>query len=159
YVKGNIIEALAAYDKAAAAAKASSKMSQEFELRYKAALIEQQEKHFASASGRFERLATELKSHDNAAGAHLLACWNKAQQARSEPAAGSAYAQLLQEHLARWPDGKTSDQVHLWLGNWQEARREFAKAFDSYAGVTAASPDYTQAVARAADSARQTLST
>jgi tetratricopeptide (TPR) repeat protein len=135
FLKGQIEEALAAYDKAAVAARSGKDRQREFEVRYKAALVEQERSNAASASARFERLAVELKEHSQAAEAHLQAIWNKAQQLRGDEAAAASYVALLGDHLARFPDSPTSDQVRLWLGAWWEARGEWSAAMDAYCEV------------------------
>lgn len=158
YIKRQIDEALAAYDKAAAAANVAGNSSREFELRYKAGLVEQQEKHFAAASVRFERLAIDLKNHPQAAEAHLVACWNKAQQARDDETAATAYIALLNEHLSRWPQSATADQARLWLGQWHQAHEEWAQAYAAYADVSPTAKEFPVAVGAAGKCAHEQLS-
>jgi hypothetical protein len=157
YIKRQLEEALAAYDKAAAAANAAGNAGREFELRYKAGLVEQQEKHFAAATARFERLAIDLKNHPQAAEAHLLACWNKAQQARDDEAAATAYVAFLDEHLSRWPQSTTADQARLWLGQWHQAHAEWAQAYAAYSEVSHVAKEFPAAVAAAGKCAREQL--
>lgn len=157
YVKQQFEAAVAAYDKAATAANSSSNASREFELRYKAALIEQQQKNFAAAAARFERLAIELKNYPQAAEAHLVACWNKAQQARDDETAADAYVKLLDEHLSRWPQAATADQARVWLGQWHEAHERWSEAFEAFAAVSPTAKDFPAALAGAGRSAREHL--
>jgi hypothetical protein len=157
YIKRQIEEALVTYDKAAAVANTAGNASREFELRYKAGLVEQQEKHFAAASARFERLAIDLKNHPQAAEAHLLACWNKAQQARGDEVAATAYVGLLEEHLSRWPQSATAAQARLWLGQWHQAHERWAAAFAAYAEVSPTAKEFPAAVVAAGQCARQQL--
>lgn len=157
YIKRQIAEALAAYDKAATAANAAGNTSREFELRYKAALVEQQEKHFAAASARLERLAIDLKNHPQAPEAHLIACWNKAQQVREDQAAGPAYVALLEEHLSRWPQATTADQARFWLGQWHQAHGEWAPAYAAYSEVSPSAESFATAVDAAAECVRKEL--
>jgi len=157
YVKRQVDEAIAAYDKAAAAAHTAGDAKREFELRYKSGLVEQQRKNFAAASSRFERTAIELKNHPQAAEAHVLACWNKAQQARSDEAAAAPYVQLLEEHVARWPDSPTVDQAWLWLGQWHQAKEQWSEAFAAYSLVSSESKVFPQALSAAAQCARNEL--
>jgi hypothetical protein len=158
YIKRQIEEALATYDKAATEAKTAGNAAREFELRYKAGLVEQQEKRFASAAARFERLAIDLKNHPQAAEAHLVACWNKAQQARGDEAAATAYVALLNEHLSRWPQSATADQARLWLGQWHQAREEWAEAYTAYSEVSHTAKEFPAAVSAAGQCAREQLS-
>jgi hypothetical protein len=158
YIKRQIAEALAAYDKAAAAANAAGNTSREFELRYKAALMEQQEKHFAAASARLERLAIDLKNHPQSPEAHLVACWNKAQHVREDEAAGPAYVALLEEHLSRWPQATTAEQARFWLGQWYQARSEWGPAYAAYSEVSPSAESFAAAVDAAAECARKQLS-
>jgi hypothetical protein len=157
YIKRQIDEALATYDKAAAEANAAGNSSREFELRYKAGLVEQHEKHFAAASARFERLAIDLKNHPQAAEAHLIACWNKAQQAREDEAAATTYISLLREHVSRWPQSATADQARLWLGQWHKAREEWAEAYAAYSEVSHTAKEFPAAVSAAGQCAREQL--
>lgn len=157
YIKRQIDEALAAYDKAAAAANTAGNATREFDLRYKAGLVEQREKHFAAAAARFERLAVELKNHPQAPEAHLVACWNKAQQARDDEVAAEAYIALLREHLSRWPQATTADQARLWLGQWHQSRREWAAAYAAFSEVSPASEQFPTAVDAAALCTREEL--
>jgi hypothetical protein len=154
YVKQQIDEALAAYDKGASAARAAGDADREFKLRYKAALVEQQRSRFATAAGRFERLAIDLKNHPQAAEAHLLACWNKAQQVRTDSTAGAAYANLLDDHLARFPSAATTDQARFWLGRWRQTQRDWPGAWAAYSALSTSAKELSAAIPLAAQCAR-----
>jgi hypothetical protein len=155
YVKRQWDDALTAYDKAAAAAATAGQSNREFELRYKAALVAQEQRAYGTASSRFERLAIEHKQHPQAAEAHLLACWNKAQQVRTSDAEAESYLQLLGDHVARWPNAPSADKAYLWLGSWQQAHARWLAAFEAYAQVRSTSPDSPQAIEAATACARQ----
>jgi hypothetical protein len=157
YLRGKAPEAQALYDQAAHVAQSAKNIEGAFSLRYKAALIAQERKEFAVAATRLERLAIDYKLHPSAPDVHLAACWNQAQQVRTSPNASDAYVALLQEHAERWPASPTADQANCWLGNWRQARGEFALAFDAYALVRREAKVFPEAVAGAIASSEQEL--
>jgi hypothetical protein len=147
YLKGDLDQAIAAYDDAAAQARRKPDSQAAFELAYKAALVEQQRGRHTGAANRLRILAKNMPTHPQAAPAHLLAAWNVAQQAQSDASAASSYEELLKEHLANWPAAESAGQAHLWLGQRCEARADWFEAIDAYTGVSPASPHYAAAIA------------
>jgi len=135
YRKGQADEAILAYEKAAQAAAASGQAEQTFQLRYKAALVDQNRKRYASAAERLRSLARDLQAQPKAAEAHLLAAWNAAQAARQDQAALNTYGEILSEHLTLWTAGKTSDTARLWLGRLRERQHQWAAAAEAYHGI------------------------
>lgn len=135
YRQGQADEAIATYEKAATVAAASGQAGQSFQLRYKAALVDQNRKRYGPASEKLRALGGELRAEPQAAEAHLLAAWNAAQEARQNEAALNAYEAILSEHLAFWPRGKTSDTARMWLGRLWENQGQWSAAAEAYHGI------------------------
>ncbi len=157
YLRGKPDEAQSLYLQAAQAAHRAGQSDREFDLTFKSGLIAQEQKQFAVAAARLERLAKDLPSHPKAPEAHLVACWNKAQQVRGDLELGTAYAAMLEEHLARWAASSTTDQANVWLGNWRQSQGSFSAGFQAYAKVRRDSPAFPAAIQGAATCARQEL--
>jgi hypothetical protein len=149
--------AIAAYDDAAAQARAGGDLQASFELGYKSALVEQNRQAHAEAARRFRALGKGLATHPQAPVAHLAAAWHAAQLAKDSAAAAETYSEILREHLASWPSHASSAQARLWLGRWHESRREWADAAAAYAQVPHASEHFPAAVAGLATASRQQL--
>ena len=135
YRKGQADEAIATYEKAATAAASSGQTGQAFQLRYKAALVDQNRQRYGPASEKLRALAGGLRAESKAAEAHLLAAWNAAQETRQNEAALGVYEEILNEHLAFWPQGKTSDTARLWLGRLRERQHQWSAAAEAYQGI------------------------
>lgn len=135
YRKGQADEAIVAYEKAAATAAAGGEMEQAFQLRYRAALVDQNRQRYQAAAQRLRALARELPAQPQAAEAHLLAAWNTAQIARQDQAELDRYAEILSEHLTLWTASETCDTARLWLGRLRELQRQWAAAADAYHGI------------------------
>jgi hypothetical protein len=157
YLQRKYDEAAQLYEQAAQAAHTAGQADREFDLRYKSALLAQERKQYDIAAARLDRLAIAFKDHAQAAEAHLVACWNKAQQAREQPAVAPSYAAMLEEHVTRWPNAASAAQAQLWLGNWRQSQAEFAPAFTAYAAVPRESPHFLAAITGAANCARGEL--
>jgi len=142
YRKGQIDEALATYEKAAVVAASAGQTGQAFQLRYKAALVQQNRQRYGSASEKLRALTGEMRSQPQAAEAHLLAAWNAAQESRQNAAALRSYEEILTEHLAFWPQDKTAATARLWLGRVRELQQRWAEAAAAYQGI---GPDADQA--------------
>ena len=129
YRGGQIDEALAAYDEAAQQAQSKGQSDQAFDIRYTAAAVENQRKHFQDASHRFAQLASVMPDHPKAAEAHLAAIYNAAEAAQADQQPLDEYRKLLAAHLAGWPQSPTVGLAAMWLGKldehdhlWQAAR-------------------------------------
>lgn len=141
YRKGNLDDAVAAYDKAAAAAP-----DQSFELAYKAALILQQQKRHAEAAKRFQQLALAQQSHPYAANSHLLAIANTRQASAAAGKWLDAYPELLREHLVNWPGGDSASTAAFWLGEFETGSRSWREAIEAYAQVKPNSEHFASSV-------------
>ncbi len=152
YRGGQIDEALAAYDEAAKQAESKGQSDQAFDIRYTAAAIENQRKHFQAAADRFARLALDQPEHAKAAEAHLAAIYNAAEAAQSDKQPLDEYGRLLDEHLAHWPKSPTVGQVALWLGKLREHDQKWQQAATAYRAVPRDQANYAEAVEDAARS-------
>ncbi len=147
YRKGKLDEAVSAYDKAAEAARDGGDRQQAFALGYRAALIQQQRRHYDDAANRFSKLARTYQTNPLSSNAHLTAIVNLAQVAKAEPDRLNDYAALLSEHLLTWSTAETADTARLWLGQLYEARRQWELATENFTAVTTTSEHFPQAVA------------
>jgi len=151
YRSGNLDEALAAYDRAQAAARQQGAADRAFELGYTAAAIEHHRENRDQALARFRQLATSNPHNPKAPQAHLLAVYQAAQLAREEsPGALDLYVTLLREHLDTWPRGPTADEVRRRLARLREHQRDWQGAIAAYTAISPAAEDYEEAVAGAA---------
>ncbi len=107
YRAGRVDEAIAEYEQAAADAQRARDAGQAFELRRTAAAIQLQ-RNPTAAGEKLQRLAVEMPTHHEAAGAHLLAIKLAA------AADSSDYESLLRQHLQLWPTHATADRVRFW---------------------------------------------
>ncbi len=148
YRKGKLNDAIAAYDKATAAATQAEATDQSFALAYKAALICQQQKRHVEAATRFQKLGIRLQDHAHAANAHLLAIANVQQASVAAGKWLESYEVLLHEHLATWPSDQTADSAAFWLGEFESQRKSWAAAANAFAQVKPDSSHYADAVKR-----------
>jgi hypothetical protein len=146
YRKGNLEDALLAYDKAATAAMEAAATDQSFELAYKAALVLQQQKNYAEAATRFQKLAMAQKSHTHAANSHLLAIANVRQASAAAGKWFESYPELLREHLANWPGSDSASTVAFWLGEFESGRRAWREAIEAFSKVRPESENFASSV-------------
>ena len=142
FLKGKMEEALAAYEQGAVMAEKAGASSEAFQLWYKAALIEQKRKRFDAYVKRLRELAGRLKSHPQSSSAHLQAIQFTYLQLKDDTRDRSVYRQLLEEHLAHWPDSPTASQARVWLGNELRRHGELEQAIEVYQGVSIEFPQY-----------------
>lgn len=157
YLQGQFDEAVQTYDSAAQMAAGAGRADAAFSLAYKAGLVEHQRQHHAEAARRLRELSLKMKSHSDAPAAHLLAAWNVAQLAGSEPAELSRYVELLEEQAATWPEHATADTARMWLGRIREQQQSWREAIDIYLDVSPTSDQFAGAVHAAARCAEQYL--
>ena len=146
YRKGQGDEAIAVYEKAAQVAAAANQLDLAFQLRYKAALVDQNRQRHENASEKLRMLGRDLRDEAKAAEAHLLAAWNAAQCSRADPAALDTYAEILAEHLRLWPQDKTADTARVWLGRLRESQQDWSAAAAAYQGVTRESDQFGESL-------------
>lgn len=156
YQQGNADRAVELYDQAIAKADAAKQSDVAFNAAFTAAAIEQQRGRHAAAAGRYLQLAEAKRDHLRAAEAHLAGIFNTAQalaqaKDRNERDAGFArYDELLERHLAQWPQHSTTSQARLWLGRLRWTQNRFAAAVAAYAGVPPTDAQADEAVAQLA---------
>lgn len=155
--KQNFDDAVRAFEQAGVQAKQIGEDQQAFVLHYKAALVEQERKHYSEAALRLRRLATGMKTHSQASQAHLLAAWDAAQLVRNDEAALPEYVELLEEHLATWPNERPADTARQWLAMLREHEQAWNEAVDIYLETSPASDLFTEAVKRAGNCALRQL--
>ncbi|MCB9938999.1 MAG: hypothetical protein H6823_12200 [Planctomycetaceae bacterium] len=146
YRKGNLDDAITAYDKAAAAAINAAELDQSFELAYKAALVLQQQQKHPEAATRFQKLALAQKSHAYAANSHLLAIANTRQASAAAGKWLESYPELLQEHLANWPNSDSASTAAFWLGEFETGWRSWQDAIEAFSKVRPESEHFTSSV-------------
>ena len=146
YRKGSLDDAIAAYDKAAAAAMKANAPDQSFELAYKAALVfQQQEKHLEAAT-RFQQLANSQKTHPYAANSHLLAIANIRQASVVAGKWLDQYPELLKEYLANWGSSDSASRVAYWLGEFETGRRAWGDAVNAFSQVQSDSEHFADSI-------------
>lgn len=147
YRKQRYRDALVAYQRAGQAALRNRNDNLAFDLYTKAALVLRQLEQFAEASNVWEFLAQRLPTHPRAPQVHLMAILDTATAARSDDQLLPKYRDRLLEHLKRWPQSSTADQVRVWFGQLEESQQQFESALGSFQTVSAASPHLAEAVA------------
>ena len=135
YLTGRTGEAVASYERAGQMLDQRGQSNEAFSALMTAAAIEREAGRLATAGERYHRLALSARTHERAAEAHRLAILCAAKQLRqnasdTNESLVARYQQLLEEHLALWPDGPSSDELRLWLGqllaehgDWDNATR------------------------------------
>ncbi len=144
YRSGELDEAVAAYDRASAAAREQEAVDQFFDLGQKAAAIEQQREKHAEAARRLRDLSLAAPTHPGAANAHLIAVWNCAKAAdQQRPIVLDEYVAWLDEHIRMWPQSDSTNQARWWQGRVLKEQADFARAIETLKGI---SPDHKQYV-------------
>jgi hypothetical protein len=157
FFKGHFDDAIRAYERAAQQATDAGESDIAFDLKFKAALVEQQEKRYESASRRLKELALKHTIHEKANQAHLLAAWNARQAIRDHGSAADPYAALLKEHLINWPDRATADAARMWLAQLYERRRVWKLAISNYRSIRPGSEHFPNGVEATGRVWRQSL--
>jgi tetratricopeptide (TPR) repeat protein len=136
-------EAIAAYDRAQAAALAGGDRDRAFDLAYLAAAIEHQRGRHCEALQRFRQAALSRPDHPRAPEAHRLAGFHAGfQKAGQSP----TVAQLLQEYLEKWPTSPDANRVRRQLGLVHERQRNWTAALAAYKATTPDDPEYAQSI-------------
>jgi len=160
YRLGRTSAAVDAYDRAAAVAYQSGARGRAFELALAAAAIRQSLEQWADASKRYRRAALTSSTHADAPTAHRLAvvCLS---QALRHPASNAtqdslaplwkAYFDLLEEHLATWPNSATASELRWWLADALTARQEWLRLAALMFQTPATDPRYGHSQTRLAD--------
>ena len=132
-------------------ARAAGDLQNASEIEYKVArFIEQQLKRHDAASRRLRRLALEQPSHPHASSMHLLATWNLAQAAATDPTVIDRYQALLEEHLEHWPSADTANTARRWLGDLCTSQRNWESATNAYRAIAPDSELFAEAITQLA---------
>ena len=120
-----------------------------------AASIQNQRKQFRDAQRRFHQLATAMPNHARAAEADLAAIYNQAAAAAAEGKSQdkeelAEYRQMLENHLATWPQSPTSGQVAWWLGRLCQHDGQWSAAIAAFRRIPPDHAQYAAAVEAAA---------
>ncbi len=130
-------EAIAAYDRAAAASLAAGEADRAFDLGFTAATIAHRLARHEEACTRYRQIALGHKPHAKAPDAHLLAISHAAELARNnseEPL--QRYLGLLEEHLQLWPNNASAGEVRWRLARLYEYRQQWEAAAEAYRSVS-----------------------
>lgn len=142
YRSGELDEAIAAYDRASAAASAQESVDQFFDLSRKAAAIELKRKNYSEAAKRLRALALAAPKHPGAADAHLLAVYYCGQAAQQQkPIVLDEYVAWIDEHLRMWPEADSANQARWWQARVLKEQAEWERAIAALMGI---SPDHKQ---------------
>lgn len=163
YHAGRVEEAIATYDRAAKAFAEQGDAEKSFEAALTAATIEKARGEMLAAARRYRQLALHQPEHPQAAVAHQAAILALADQLRANPsrsddAALSQYGEMLAEHLAKWSNASTVDDVRWWQAQFLANRGQSAEALAALAilpgdsthaaeGISLAGDLYEQAIA------------
>lgn len=139
-------EALAAYDRASAAAGRQGDAGRAFDLAYLAAAIEHQRGRHEEAWKRFRQAALAKPDHPKAAEAHQLAAFHAAQLALAQPGLLPQYAALLEEYLAKWPTSGAANPTRRRLGQVRELQQNWPAAAAAYRAVSPDDSEHKQAI-------------
>ncbi len=139
---GQRAEAVATYDRAQERALANRDRPQALAFALTAAAIEQDAAHHDQATLRYRHAALQHSDDPRAAAAHVSAIVNAAQSVRTAApkkrgAALERYAELLGEHIERWSDAESADQVRIWKADLDESQHPGSAAANRAAALAA----------------------
>ncbi|MCC9607245.1 hypothetical protein LOC68_13765 [Blastopirellula sp. JC732] len=136
-------DAIATYDRAAAAAAEEKDSAREFQLRQTSAAVLAKLQRYGDASKRLRQLANLFPSQEGADETHLTAAYYQSLAMRADPSIdGKTYVDQLREQLIHWPTGAASYTARIWLAQYQLAAGEPRDAFDTLLPIP---PDFAQA--------------
>lgn len=154
--RGQLEDALATYDRAAAVAAEEKETEREFRLRQTAAAVLAKLQRYADASKRLRQLANLFPSQTGADETHLTAAYYQSLAMRSDPTLDpKPYVDQLREHLIRWPTGETANTARLWLAQYQLAAGSAGEALATLLPIPANYDKAAETAALAAMAIRQ----
>lgn len=124
FAEGQREQAVKTYDRIASLHAGNRDTDQQFAALATAAAIVLDLGRIEEGLRRYQKLAMQHSRHPQAAEQHLRAIGLAAEIARAATAAAQAeaferYLKMLDQHLAKWPDSDTSQQVRLWKNQAQ----------------------------------------
>jgi tetratricopeptide (TPR) repeat protein len=128
FAQQDFAQAAATYSRAAELARQIGDQETAFQLGMRSAAVLRQNGQMSEAIQAFRNLALANPSADTATLAHLWAIQTAADVARGPAHELATYTELLLEHLSRWPQADSANQVRLWLARLclAEGRRQEA---------------------------------
>jgi tetratricopeptide (TPR) repeat protein len=169
YLRGQLDEAVNAYDQAADQAESNGDPNVAYQLAFRAAAIQEHRGLNDDAQQRFRVLASRFVSLPEAPRAHELAILKSASALQDARLSAdefqqrlNAYQELLIEHVTKWPDSESANRVRLWLAKLYERQHEFWLAAQTYCQIRDETADpivifqrakscYTQALEQATE--------
>lgn len=148
YQQGNVDRALEIYDRAFEKARETKDVDAAMQIGLTAAAIENLTEKYPAAAARMLSLAKTFPTHPGAAKAHLSGAFLWADQAARENNREflTKYAQLLDEHVERWPTGETSTTANLWIGMLRTSQKDWMSAIAALTKIAPDSPAALEAV-------------
>lgn len=146
YLRGQLEEAIAAYDKAALAAVDAQDPEGQFLSMYRAARVVEQQDDSVAFRDRLKQITVVLPDHPSTDDAHLVLIRQLASAARLDQTSLKEYGTALETHLQRWPNENTADQVRIWAAIWAASQRDDKRAIDLYKGVQPSSEFFPDAL-------------
>jgi len=148
YRRGELDDAVEAYDQAGQHAFDNSNLDQAFNLKRTAGVIEHKRKNLRGVIDRFRAVALAIPKHEQAAATHWFATRNAADLAKQqEPIDLTEYLALVDEHVNTWPSSPTADEARWWRGTLAESRREWPSAIAAFQAITPSFKAFDQAIA------------
>jgi hypothetical protein len=135
YLRGQLAEALLAYDRAAKAAAEVQNPDAQFLALYRAARVVQEQDAPVEYHARLKKIADLLPEHPSSDDAHLVLIGELSTAARRDPKRLPEYHQALVRHLELWPAENTTDQVRVWLALWATSQGDDPGAIKLYRSV------------------------
>ena len=141
-------QAVQAYLRAAEQANALGDADRAFRLKLTAARIESDRGQDEAAIQLWRESSLQRAQHPEAPHAHWLAIGAAARKSAAllPAAAMKQYEQLLEEHLAHWPNADTTQPARWWLGQLREHRGDLADALEMYQLIPADAVEAIDAV-------------
>ncbi|EAQ80332.1 hypothetical protein [Blastopirellula marina] len=159
YRRGQYVDAIATYDRAAAAAAEEKEGDREFQLRQTAAAVLAKQQRYADAAKRLRQLANLFPAQETAGETHLTSAYYQSLAMRADPSLDEkTYVDQLREHLIRWPTSKTADRARLWLAQYQLARGDAGDAIETLLSIPANFDEAEEAAVLAAAAIRDHFS-
>lgn len=146
YLRGQLDEAVLAYDKAAKAAAESGDAEGQFLAMYRAARVVEQQDNRTEFRRRLEAIISELPDQPSSDDAHLVLIRTLAADARKDNQQIDRYEAALKFHLQQWPDENTTDQVRTWYAMVLASRGKDEEAIQTYRAVRPDSATFAEAL-------------
>jgi hypothetical protein len=138
YVRKQYADAIAAYADAARTAEGAGDSATALVLWKKAAAVQQVQSQPSAAADLLAAATVRLWEAEGAAEAHLSAILLAARATSADAQHLPQYISLMAQHIERWPERATANQVRVWQGKLMEHRQNWEGAVRAYTGMTEA---------------------